>query len=120
MLYWAEGTKTDPGSLIFVNTDPVLASFYLRLLRSTIPIDESKLRVRLHLHYYHSHPNARRYWSELLAIPESQFGKIYVKKRSKRKKFRRNFQGICSIVYADTQLLREILALGRILAENMK
>lgn len=120
MLYWAEGTKADTASLIFVNTDPVLASFYLNTLRAAYPLDESKLRIRLHLHNYHNHKQAQSFWSNLLTVPESQFGKIYVKKRSTQKKFRKNFQGICSIVYHDKSIRRELLAFGQLLAEKQR
>lgn len=119
MLYWAEGSKGDRGSMVFANTDPLLASLYLRLLRTAFPLDESKLRVRLHLHHYHGHVAARAFWSKLLEVPESQFGKIYIKKRSVRKKFRRNFQGICFVVYHDASVRREVLAFGRLLAEKL-
>jgi hypothetical protein len=120
MLYWAEGTKSDRASLIFTNTDPVLVSLYLKLLRASFAVDESKLRIRLHLHHYHKHDDARRFWSGLLQVPESLFGKIYVKKRSVRKKFRRNFQGICFVVYHDVAVRREIMALGEILSTQLK
>lgn len=120
MLYWAEGTKGDYGALTFANTDPALARFYLDLLRAAYPIDESRLRVRIHLHHYHKRREARKFWSELLKVPESQFGKIYVKKRSTSKKFRRNFQGICFIVYGDSSIRRELLAYGTLLAETFE
>ncbi len=119
MLYWAEGTKSErSGGPTFTNTDPILALFYLKLLRKAYPIDEDRLRIRIHIHHYHNPRESLRFWSELLGIPESQFGKIYVKKRSTRKKFRRNFQGICFIKYFDTSIRRELLALGRLIAEQ--
>ncbi|MBU6323475.1 hypothetical protein KGQ55_02190 [Patescibacteria group bacterium] len=118
MLYWAEGSKGDRTGLIFVNTDPELLSLYVRMLRAAYLLDESKFRVRLHLHHYHKHRDAKTFWSRLLKIPESQFGKIYVKKRSARKKFRKNFQGICIVVYHDSGIRRELLAFGRLLAEK--
>lgn len=120
MLYWAEGTKSDRGALVFVNTDPLLISFYSNLLRSAYSLNESKFRVRIHLHDYHSPEGALKYWSNLTKVPLSQFGKIYVKKRSTRKKFRENFQGVCCVVYHDSSLRRELLALGRILAERFR
>lgn len=118
MLYWAEGTKSDKAMLVFVNTDPLLAKFYLLLLRATYPIDESRLKIRIHLHSYHSPKKALLFWSRHLKVPESQFGKIYVKKRSEHKKFRENFQGICFIYYGEMRIRRELLSLGTLIAEN--
>ena len=118
MLYWAEGTKSDRTGLKFVNTDPVLAKFYISLLRSAYVVDESRIRVRIHLHYYHRHKAAVTYWSNLLGVPRSQFGKIYVKKRSVLKRFRKNFQGICFINYFDGSIRRELLSLGLQIAQK--
>lgn len=119
MLYWAEGSKSDRGLTVFTNTDPLLSLFYIDLLRKTFALDESKLRIRLHLHYYHKHSEALDFWSNLLKVPKSQFGKIYVKKRSKQKRFRQNFKGICFIIYNDVSVRRELMDLGRLLAEKV-
>lgn len=118
MLYWAEGTKSDSAGLRFVNTDPILAKLYLSLLRSAYTIDESRMRVRVHIHYYHRPKEAIAFWSELLKVPSSQFGKIYVKKRSVQKRFRKNFQGICFINYFDGAIRRELLSLGQQIARK--
>ena len=118
MLYWAEGTKSDNAGLRFVNTDPVLAKLYISLLRSAYSLDESRVRIRIHLHYYHRHREATAFWSKLLGVPGSQFGKIYVKKRSVLKRFRRNFQGICFINYFDRAVRRELLSLGQQIAQK--
>ncbi len=109
MLYWAEGTKTG-GAVIFANTDPNLALLFITLLRKCFPIDESKFRIRLHLHYYHKNASIRKYWASILKVPESQFGKIHLKRRSKNKKFRKNFAGICFIVYHSQSLKLEIMS----------
>ena len=115
MLYWAEGSKT-PGTLAFVNTDPFLLLLYLTLLRQTYHIDENKLRVRLHLHHYHDIEKTKKFWSELLEIPLSKFGKIYIKQRSQTKKFRQNFAGICFVKYYDESLRNRILNTGEEIA----
>ncbi len=109
-LYWAEGSKGRSSSLIFANTDPKLVLLYLTLLRNCYPIDEPKLRIRLHLHYYHKSKKIKEFWSNLLNIPIKQFGKIYWKKRSKTKKFRQNFGGICFVGYNNVRLKDEIMA----------
>lgn len=119
MLYWAEGTKSDTmGGLTFTNTDPILARFFLDELRAVFAVDENRIRIRIHLHDYHDPETALDYWSGVLRVPRSQFGKIYVKKRSTSKRFRENFQGICFIHYGDGMIRRELLALARLLAAN--
>lgn len=108
MLYWSEGSK-GRGTLQFANIDPFLSLLFLTLLRRCYKIDEAKLRVRLHLHCYHDIDKTRKFWSKLLNIPETKFGKIYIKKRSKTKKFRENFAGICFIRYYDENLRYRVL-----------
>ncbi len=108
MLYWAEGSKTKTSVIIFANTDPKLVLLFITLLRRCYIVDEQKFRVRLHLHSYHKESSVMQFWSGLLNIPKSQFGKTYRKKRSKEKTFRRNFGGICFLKYNSTYLQREI------------
>lgn len=107
-LYWAEGTKIR-GTLIFTNTDPDLILLYITLLRKCYAIDENKLRARLHLHHYHNPEESLNFWSKLTGIPKSKFGKIYIKPRSKTRKFRENFAGICFIKYYSEDLRYEVL-----------
>ena len=110
ILYWAEGTKHDRGGVVFTNTDPKLAYLFIQLLRKTCDIDEKRLRVRLHLHYYHKKREAVNFWSNVLGIPVVQFRSVYIKKRGRNKRFRRNFMGICFIYYGDTKTRRKILS----------
>ncbi len=113
MLYWAEGSKHKSMSgLKFANTDPNLALLYLTLLRSCYNIEETKLKISLYLHYYHSIRKVKNFWSKLLNIPLTQFNKVYLKKRSKTKRFRKNFVGICFIYYGSSKIRKELLELG--------
>ena len=110
VLYWAEGTKFDRGGMVFTNTDPRLACLFLTLLRKAYSIDESRLRVRLHLHDYHDQQRAVAYWSQILSIPTAQFQSTYIKRRNPAKKFRQNFMGICFIKYGDSNIRRKMLS----------
>lgn len=118
MLYWAEGSK-GRGTLVFANTDPKLVLLFLTLLRKNYPIDEEKIRVRLHLHWYHPVRQTRSFWSKLLGISESKFGKILIKKRSVSKRFRKNFAGICFIKYHSEYLRYEILEQAQAIANRI-
>lgn len=115
-LYWAEGTK-GKGKLVFANTDPRLMLLFITLLRESYILDESKFRVRIHLHWYHKERATKKFWSDLLKIPTTQFNKTYRKKRSKEKVFRKNVGGICFLGYNSDYLREQVLhyahALGR-------
>lgn len=117
-LYWCEGTKVY-GTLTFANTDARLILLFITLLRDCYELDETKLRVRLHLHYYHREQEVRRFWSELLGIPESQFQKTYRKHRSKEKTFRRNLGGICFVRYNSEDLRERITQYAFALGEKI-
>ena len=113
MLYWAEGNKSGKVSgTKFANTDPNLASLYITLFRKCYNVDEGKFRIRLYVHYYHSIKKVKNFWSKILNVPLAQFTKIYVKRRSKTKRFRKNFAGICFIYYGNSKIRKELLELG--------
>ena len=118
LLYWTEGTKVR-GALQFANTDPKLILLFINLLRQCYKLDESKFRIRLHLHYYHKVKEIKAYWSKLLSIPTNQFEKIYRKSRSKEKKFRRNYGGICFVKYYNVYLKEKIVQYGYALGEKI-
>ena len=113
MMYWAEGSKhKQVHGLKFANTDPRFVLLYITLLRKCFPIDETRFRVSLHLHYYHEVGKATEFWSQLLNIPKTQFWKPYYKKRSRKKRFRKNSTGICFVYYPDNDSRNEILGVG--------
>ncbi len=118
MLYWAEGTKVR-GTLQFANTDPRLILLFVSLLRLCYKLDESKFRIRLHLHYYHKAREVKNFWSKLLNISTTQFEKTYRKSRSKEKTFRRNFGGICFIKYHSVYLKEKIIQYAYVLGEKI-
>lgn len=118
MLYWTEGAKSGQ-SMQFVNIDPKLHLLFVTLLRECYLIDERKFRVRLHLHYYHKARRSTELWSNLLNIPKDKFGKIYWKKRSKEKAFRRNEAGICTVRYNSVELQEQLLGYAHALGERL-
>jgi hypothetical protein len=120
MLYWAEGTKHDRVSgLRFANTDPKMIHLYMALLRTCYDIDEKRLRLRVHVHSYHDIEKTKQYWMHLTHIPPSQLGKIWIKPRSKTRKFRENFMGLCFINYLDSSIRKEILGLAYAIQEKV-
>lgn len=98
LLYWCEGEKNE-SSIVFINSDPLLISTFLRLFRSGFRVDESKLRVCLHLHHYHNENKQKRYWSKVTNIPTNQF--FIYRKPNTGKNFRKGYPGCASIRYHD-------------------
>lgn len=76
MLYAGEGNKTD-GAVGLANTDPRMHAFFCAWLRLFFDIDESRLRVMLYLHEGLDLDAANAFWSDVMGIPLSQFGKPY-------------------------------------------
>ena len=111
-LYWAEGAKYSGFyGMKFANSDPKLAELFITLLRNTFIIDEKKFRITLYLHNYHNEQKSKKFWSELLKVPESQFYKTYWKKRGEGKKYRENFMGVCFIYHSDSNIRKEMMEL---------
>lgn len=118
MLYWAEGSKRDR-QVTFANTDPKLSLLFITLFRKCYQIDEKRLRLRIYLHYYHKKKASLNFWSQLLDVPINQFQKTYFKSRSKTKRFRQNYAGICFIRYADVAIKDKIMQLAFAFADRI-
>ena len=119
MLYWAEGAKGRGDIITFANTDPQLTKLFISLLRQSYTLDESKFRVRVHLHYYHNENKVKKYWSKLLKIPIAQFGKTYWKKRGTNKIYRKNEAGICFVRYNSLALKEEVMYYAHNTADHL-
>lgn len=117
LIYECEGAKTDKSSLEFTNSDPLLIKIFLKLLRETFQLDESKFRVIMHLHSYHSEKAEKQFWSKVTNIPEGKFYKAYQKVESGNAKA--GYRGCVQIKYFDVTIKRTLLAGKTLLAEKM-
>lgn len=75
-LYAGEGSKAD-GLVRFSNTDPAMMRFFAGWLRATFPIDETRLRGYVYLHEGLDLDVAEQFWSHVMNVPRSQFGRAY-------------------------------------------
>lgn len=117
LLYWCEGGKKDY-SVRFVNSDPLLIRTFLRLFRSSFPIDEKKFRACMHLHSYHEPEKQKKFWSNLTGIPEDQFLKTYRKSNSGLR-VRPDYPGCISIRYNDPSVGAELEAIWKSFRDYM-
>lgn len=113
LLYWCEGSKTrGDGWLTFTNSDPSLISVFLALFRSGFTVDESKLRVKVHLHEYHDERKQLAFWSLVTNVSLAQFNRAYLKPHTGKRK-KDGYAGCVSVRYYDCRIARQVLALAR-------
>ena len=48
-LYWGEGSKTSPGTIMISNTDPAVLRYFIRWIR-LFKVSTEKMHVLLHLY----------------------------------------------------------------------
>src|SRR3989344_1749216 len=60
---------------------------------------------------YQKIKTCKKFWSRITNVPIKQFRHTLVKKRSRTKRFRKNFMGICFVYYFDSKIRKELLEL---------
>lgn len=108
LIYWCEGVKIRRSNTFgFTNSDPNLIRVFMRLFREGFDVDESKLRLTLHVHEYHDASAQLRFWSKVATIPLTQCHKPYKKPNTGVRK-REGYQGCVSIRYFDIDVARRL------------
>ncbi|KKW39133.1 hypothetical protein A3I46_01735 [Candidatus Kaiserbacteria bacterium RIFCSPLOWO2_02_FULL_54_13] len=112
-MYWCEGTKSKNDSeFTFTNAEPLTIRGFLALLRKALPLEESRFRIKMHLHDYHDERERRRFWSELTGIPETQFQNTFWKPHT-GKNIKHDYPGCIHLRYHDVIISRKICATAR-------
>jgi len=94
MLYWCEGTGDSKKgkknvTLAFTNTDVDMLRIWFKFLFEVCGLEQAKIRIRLYLHKNQNGPKLKKYWSDILKVPLSQFESVsYTHKISTRKDYR--------------------------------
>lgn len=111
MLYWGEGYKgneTNPAPRVdFANSDPDMITLFIKFLRNTFVLDESKFRVLLYCYSDQNIENLITFWSKCIKIPKSQFTQPYVRSDFRIDGNKMEY-GLIHIRYHDKKLLLEI------------
>lgn len=77
-LYWGEGTKTSPATVMISNTDPAVLRYFIRWIR-LFKIPKEKMHVLLHLYKDMNVGKEIQFWSNELKLPRNQFHRPWVK-----------------------------------------
>ena len=109
-LYAGDGSKKG-GSVSFANSNPNMIAFFSAWFRRFFDIDESRLRVQLYLHADLDLEAANVYWSDVTAIPTTQFHKPYRAVVDETRRHSRHVFGCCHVRYASAPTLRRIVGM---------
>jgi hypothetical protein len=104
LLYWAEGSKKH--GVRFTNSDPIMISVFLKLLRNAFKIDEDRLKARVHLHAYHNVDKQIDFWSNVTEIPAERI-KVYHKANTGLQTHP-GYQGCMNVSYYDSRIFTQL------------
>jgi len=109
MLYWAEGDKSEEKEIVkFSNSDSAMVKLIMKWFRKICKVPEDKFRICLHIHELHCRKDIKRYWSQITAIPFSQFYKTQIKPTSLKLRKNKLYNGTCAITVQSRDLFRRI------------
>ncbi len=91
-LYWSEGSKRDK-YFSFCNSDPEMVVMFKNWVLRFLSVSDKDLSARLYIHKPYIHENCELFWSEIIKIPISQFGRTIIKPSSSVVKKRPNYKG---------------------------
>jgi len=111
LLYGCEGSKYPAQKgVAFANSDPGLIITFLSLLRKAFDLDMKKFSVHLQIHNTHNFDELKKYWSNLLNLPEECFIKPTVT-TPKGGKHREVYLGTCTLRYYDYRIQLKLLGI---------
>ncbi|MBU6231138.1 MAG: hypothetical protein KGI45_03950 [Patescibacteria group bacterium] len=111
MIYQCEGSKNDI-VVRFTNSDPSMIRLFVTMFRSVFKIDETKLKIRMHIHDYHDEKELKEFWSTTSMIPIERFSKSF-RKFSNHTYEKIGYKGCVHVSYHDAHIARIILAVAK-------
>jgi hypothetical protein len=115
-LYAGEGGKTR--TVNFSNTNAAMIFFFCAWLRRFFSVDETRMRVRVYLHEGLDLAAAEEYWSQVTAIPRSQFNQPYRAAPDPSIRRVKHQYGCAHVDYHCSRTHREIMGLVRALLSS--
>jgi hypothetical protein len=116
MLYLGEGEKGER-AFAFANSNPHIIRYWLYLLRTSFPIDESKFRIQIMSRADQNVDNLLRFWTDLTRIEHNIKGSTDARTSGNPTK-RSEYQGVCKVLYYDISIRRYLDALAHGLMER--
>jgi len=115
-LFLGEGFKKKSGNLAFGNSDQFIIRLYLKLLRQTYKIKESKLRLTVQCRADQNIKALEEFWCNVTKIPKSQLYKAQIDPRTIGKRTKNTeYKGVCKIDYMVANVYNDMNSLTRVI-----
>lgn len=116
MLYLCEGKRAQKSSMTFGNSDPLIINLYLKLLRKSYGIDESRFRCTVQCRADQNVKELENFWSSATNIPLSKFYKAQIDRRTLNKPtLKENYKGVLRIDYFSAEIFWELQKIAQLL-----
>jgi hypothetical protein len=121
MLYLGEGRKNrKKGALLFGNSEPIVISLFLYLLRLVYDIDEKKFRCTIQCRADQDIKMLEELWSKITKIPLNQFYKARIDPRTIGKPTKKiDYKGVCCIDYFSSKVFAELLEIPNVIKRGL-
>ncbi|MDO8561399.1 MAG: hypothetical protein Q7S05_01070 [bacterium] len=108
LLYLGEGAKRSVMTAIG-NSDPLILRFFVRMLQRLYQIPPTDMKCELHLRSDQDAKKITRYWSRVLGIPTSNFGKPSFDQRTVGRPTYSHYKGVCIVRCSRVAIQRKLV-----------
>lgn len=108
ILYLGEGGKKNIG-LSLGSSDPLILKFFLACLRKNYNLPIEKIKCSLHLRSDQNPEKLKRFWSKELNIPQENFTRSSIDKRTTNNPTYPNYKGVCVVNCGAVEIQRKLM-----------
>lgn len=111
VLYLAEGSKKNVETALG-SSDPVTLRFFINSIKTLFKHDLQTIRCELYLRHDQDPDELKRYWSNELSIPISQFTQVNRDKRTIGTATYPHYKGVCNVRCGNVAIRRRLVFLA--------
>lgn len=109
MLYLGEGAKSNTTAI--GNSNPMILKFFITVLRSKYGLSLEQIRCELHLRADQNPDNIKKYWSQELELPISNFRTVVFDQRTAGRPTYPEYKGVCIVNCGNIAIQRKLIYL---------
>lgn len=117
-LYLGEGSKNNDNTSIGTS-DPRIGKFFVHCLRNIYTVPVEKIKCDLHLRADQNPVLLERYWAKELGLPQKNFCKPSIDKRTEGKPTYPHYKGVCAIRCGRVEIQRRLMYIANGFCEKI-